>query len=381
MNVDSAQQIKSSSTQTNSSYSKSQSSDSNFADELSKLKANDCDEKEALVKNTTDGKETKTEDVKEYENLPQKEQDSEECVEGAINGIQGVVQEIQRSKENLGQTEENQEFLLQKKDVLSDNDDKHEDNNLINNDINIQESQDKFTPQMNAQMNFNSNGQPFSAFVEQSVQQLSTTEKDLAEENEILSTMSENIAIANRNMIKSATQNISVLEENNNDNVTQKVKTVENAEGIKKVSTKDNITVETVVRYDSVIMDKNDVEFFAQLVDKGTVDANFNVENAAKSSQVSKTLADLIAKSMKDNQPVRIDFDNDISVIIKISKDGKISADFLPSSQIAEAYLKENLPILKQRFDDNNINYDELNQRKQQKQDNKDDRKKGRKDE
>ena len=381
MNVDSAHQIKSSSTQTNSSYSKSQSSDSNFADELSKLKANDCDEKEALVKNTTDGKETKTEDVKEYENLPQEEQGSEECVEGAINGIQGVVQEIQRSKENLGQTEENQEFLLQKKDVLSDNDDTHEDNNLINNDINIQESQDKFTPQMNAQMNFNSNGQPFSAFVEQSVQQLSTTEKDLAEENEILSTMSENIAIANRNMIKSATQNISVLEENNNDNGTQKVKTVENAEGIKKVSTKDNITVETVVRYDSVIMDKNDVEFFAQLVDKGTVDANFNVENAAKSSQVSKTLADLIAKSMKDNQPVRIDFDNDISVIIKISKDGKISADFLPSSQIAEAYLKENLPILKQRFDDNNINYDELNQRKQQKQDNKDDRKKGRKDE
>ena len=75
-----------------------------------------------------------------------------------------------------------------------------------------------------------------------------------------------------------------------------------------------------------------------------------------------------------------IDFDNNISVIIRISKDGKISADFLPSSQVAEAYLKENLPLLRQKFDDNNINYDELNQRRQ-KQDERNNRKKGRDDE
>ena len=84
---------------------------------------------------------------------------------------------------------------------------------------------------------------------------------------------------------------------------------------------------------------------------------------------------------MNENKPVRIDFDNDISVIIKVGKDGKISADFLPSSQVAEAYLKENLPLLKQRFDDNNIEYDELNQRNRQQKDNQENRKKGRKDE
>ena len=83
---------------------------------------------------------------------------------------------------------------------------------------------------------------------------------------------------------------------------------------------------------------------------------------------------------MEDHKPVRIDFDNNISVIIKIDRAGKISADFLPSSQVAEAYLKENLPLLKQRFDDNNIDYNELNQR-QRKQDNQEDKKKGRKDE
>ena len=71
------------------------------------------------------------------------------------------------------------------------------------------------------------------------------------------------------------------------------------------------------------------------------------------------------------------DFEN----LINSGKDGKISADFLPSSQVAEAYLKENLPLLKQRFEENNIEYNELNQRKQQKQNEKDNRKKGRENE
>ena len=83
---------------------------------------------------------------------------------------------------------------------------------------------------------------------------------------------------------------------------------------------------------------------------------------------------------MNENKPFRIDFDNNISIIIKITRDGKLSADFLPSSQVAEAYLKENLPLLKQRFDENNINYGELNQRNQRDK-NKDNQRKGRNDE
>ena len=153
-----------------------------------------------------------------------------------------------------------------------------------------------------------------------------------------------------------------------------------NEQGIKKVDAKTNITTDTVVKFDDIAMNKNDVEFFANLVENGSVDMN-SVTNSQKSSQVSKTLADMLAKSMEDNKPIRINFDNDISVIIKINKNGKISADFLPSSQVAEAYLKENLPILKQRFDDNNIDYEELNHRKQEQQDDRNNRKKGRKDE
>ena len=88
----------------------------------------------------------------------------------------------------------------------------------------------------------------------------------------------------------------------------------------------------------------------------------------------------MLAKAKETQQPLRIDFDNGISVIIKISRDGKVSADFLPSTQIAEAYLKENLPLLKQRFDEKNLEYEELNrrERREQKEDN---QKKGRRDE
>ena len=209
--------------------------------------------------------------------------------------------------------------------------------------------------------------------------------------------MSENMAIAQKNMLlNKAKQNVSSAQQEKQvqpinllEQAVQveeqadsapKTKTVTNEQGIKKVDVKTNVTTETIVKFDEIAMKKNDVEFFANLVENGSVDMN-SVQNAQKSSQVSKTLADMIAKSMQDNQPIRINFDNDISVIIKVGKNGKISADFLPSSQVAEAYLKENLPILKQRFDDNNIDYEELNHRKQEQQDDRNNRKKGRKDE
>ena len=260
-----------------------------------------------------------------------------------------------------------EDVVAKMNDKFNKPENKKEDNALINNDMNIQESKDPAF-QMNANMNFNSDAQPFANFINnQNEQKLNSSDKDLEEENAILSTMSENIAMANKNRI------LNEAEAQNN----QRVKTVSDSQGIKKVDKQSNVTLETVVKYDTVVMNKDDVDFFAKLVENGQTDMT---QATQKSAHVSKTLADMLAKSMKDNQPVRIDFDNNISVIIKVSRDGKISADFLPSSQIAEAYLKENLPLLKQRFDDNNIEYDELNQR-QRKQDDKENRKKEQKDE
>ena len=321
----------------------------------------------------TSSKNTQTnskEDVKfsdELKNLKTKEEDSKktkaetdksnnEKTGDAIDGLQNAVEEINK----LNRLDENNSKKLKQ---TGKSDDKNiEELGLIDNNMNIQDPLDRIMPEMNTGMNFNSDGKPFSEFVKNG-KNLNISSKELSEENEILSTMEENIAIANRNMAL-----------NNN------IKTVTNEEGVKKVDRNTNITVDTIVKFDSVVVTKEDADFFINLVENGGMNIH-DLENAEASSRVSKTLADLLAKSMNENKPVRIDFDNDISVIIRISRDGKLSADFLPSSQVAEAYLKENLPLLKQRFDDNNIEYDELNQRKQKQDDQNENRKKGRKDE
>lgn len=396
MNIESTQKLSATTPSTTTTASK-QESDVKFADELASLsndKTENVEEKEIIEQPPVEETNVQEANNKQNETNNDEEKISTESeanqIENVIEGLKEVVEEIHTTK-SINRIEDKQEEKIKDKAFLTDKDGKEEDDNLINNDMNIQDVQDKFTPQMNAGMNFNSNGQPFSEFVnqEKNDNELKVSDKELAEEAAILSTMSENIAIANKNIAMAKSKEEAqqkglqpeIKTELNTDDSPEEpeVKTVINDSGIKKVDNKTNITVETVVKYDNIIVDKSDVEFFSKLVENGSVD--MNTQAAEKSSQVSKTLADLIAKSMNENKPVRIDFDNDISVIIKIGKDGKISADFLPSSQIAEAYLKENLPLLRQRFDDNNINYDELNQRKQQKQDDKDNRKKGRKDE
>lgn len=141
--------------------------------------------------------------------------------------------------------------------------------------------------------------------------------------------------------------------------------------------------------YDTLSMNRDDANFFLNMVSNGqfsigiqqTEGNNFNVfevdiapsSEVQRGMEVSKTLINLIEKSMQTQKPVRIDFDNNISVIMKIDKDGKISADFIPSNNEVERYLRNNIPLLVQRFEEQNLPYKELTYRqaKQNKQNNK----------
>ena len=397
---------------------------------------------------TTPKETTKTEPVKKVdveENIlpkeeqiaPQKKDVLEEDLkplDNALVGLNTIVKEINK-KTILNQSEEKVPKPIKTKENFADEEEKG--NDLINNDINIQENKD-IMPQMSSNMNFSGDGQPFSSFMnneenteKQNGSILGNSAKDLAEEAAILSTMAENIAIANKNnvlkqqekpvekaqtvkvvakqFVKPAVEPIvkpeiqinkeaskkthvakiqgaetKIAQETQQDTAEQpQVKTVVREEGIKKVDTKTGITIENVVKYDNIIMNQADVEVFANLVEQGEVDMkNLAPEAAKKAVEVSKSLADMLNKAMESKQPLRIDFDNNISVIIRISRDGKVSAEFLPSSQIAEAYLKENLPMLRQRFDDNNIKYDDLSQRNNSRDREKENnRRKGRNDE
>lgn len=320
-------------------------SDKKFSDELKELKKSE--EKEKSPKNTEkiDTKENSTE-VKKGDQ-----------VSDAIDDLNKVVSKLNQSEDSKGKGI---------KDNLKNTDKYYEGVDVINNDFNIENNKDKL-PQMMPNMNFGGDGQPFSSFMSNSSDNpngekgLTSTAKEIAEEAAILSTMAENIAMANKVNINEPSE-----------------KTVYKEDSVKKIDTKSNIVKEIVVKYDSVIMNEADVEIFADLVNGKEINPNdLGQESVHKSVQVSKTLADMLAKSMQENKPVRIEFDNGISVIIKISKDGKLSADFLPSTQIAEAYLKENLPLLKQRFEDQNLEYGELNQRERRNREREQDKKKG----
>lgn len=149
------------------------------------------------------------------------------------------------------------------------------------------------------------------------------------------------------------------------------------------LNTKDlmnTINSSSTIDYDVINMSDSDANFFANLVQNTDMSMKSiasqisdamvnNSENVQKNVQVSSVLMDKLSESMKTNQPFRIDFDKDVSVIIKVNKDGSLAANFIPGDKAVEQYLKNNISFLKQRFDDQNLPYSELsysNSRQQQ---------------
>ena len=131
--------------------------------------------------------------------------------------------------------------------------------------------------------------------------------------------------------------------------------------------------VQPKIDYNSVQMSDNDALFFANLV-KNTdmtmqsVASEFQkaleggqVQQAQSSAKASAALIAALQESSKTNQPFRIDFDKDVSVILQVDKDGKINANFIPGDKAVEAYLRNNIDFLRQRFNEENIAYGDLN--------------------
>lgn len=127
--------------------------------------------------------------------------------------------------------------------------------------------------------------------------------------------------------------------------------------------------------YDSILMSLEDAKFFVNLTQEG----QFSVETTQagefknlmqmqvaqtsvtqKTVEVTNQLTALIEKAQKTNKPVRITFDNNVSVILKIDKNGKVSAEFIPGSIEVENYLRNNISVLRQKFDEQSLPYNEL---------------------
>lgn len=132
-------------------------------------------------------------------------------------------------------------------------------------------------------------------------------------------------------------------------------------------------TMNISVDYSSIQMSDNDAKFFADLVSKtdmtaGNVAAEFqknlqggNIKMVESTAKASAALIEALKESAKTNQPFRIDFDKDVSVILQVDKAGKINANFIPGDKAVENYLRNNIEFLRQRFNEENISYGDIN--------------------
>lgn len=120
-------------------------------------------------------------------------------------------------------------------------------------------------------------------------------------------------------------------------------------------------------------MNETDAEFFINLtqnnevsIDAITTQAQNLINNGADIKQVSQNfkvsqaLLNALNESRQKNQPIRIDFDQNISVILRVGKDGAISANFIPGDKAVEQYLRNNIDSLKNAFDEQDLDYAEL---------------------
>lgn len=120
-------------------------------------------------------------------------------------------------------------------------------------------------------------------------------------------------------------------------------------------------------------MNESDADFFINLTQNDNINvqsiqaqAQSMVNNGAEVAevkqnvQVSQALLNALSEARENNQPLRIDFDQNISVILRVGRDGAVSAQFIPGDKAVEQYLRNNIESLKTSFDEQDLPYSEL---------------------
>ena len=123
----------------------------------------------------------------------------------------------------------------------------------------------------------------------------------------------------------------------------------------------------------NISMTQADAEFFVNLTQQNDVSAQNVVAQAQnllnngaevaqvkQSAQISQTLLNALMTAKENNQPLRIDFDQNISVILRVGKDGALAANFIPGDKAVEQYLRNNIESLKATFRENDLPYSDL---------------------
>ena len=123
----------------------------------------------------------------------------------------------------------------------------------------------------------------------------------------------------------------------------------------------------------SISMTQSDAEFFVNLTQNNDVSMQnitaqatemtqqgADVKEVQQNVKVSQALLDALTESREKNQPVRIDFDQNVSVVLRVGKDGALAANFIPGDKAVEQYLRNNIETLKNTFNENDLPYSDL---------------------
>ena len=134
----------------------------------------------------------------------------------------------------------------------------------------------------------------------------------------------------------------------------------------------------------SLKMTETDANFFIELANNDNINVqniNAQAQNMLNSGvdvrevqqgyQVSQALLTALSESRQNNQPIRIDFDQNIAVILKVNQNGSLSANFIPGDKVVEQYLRNNIDLLRNAFDEKNLPYTDLSYSNSSKEQNK----------
>ena len=201
-------------------------------------------------------------------------------------------------------------------------------------------------------------------------QVLYETEEELKEDLSILSTEEENLEMARRNSAmnrlsdddyKTTEDDMMFLNDivalNNQMSISKEV--IENTQNV--LSALMTQTKDSSNRMSLMELNEEDVNFIINLFRMGSFQgSDFTNEHNQELLILSEKFLYLLRDSIVNKKVFRIDFDNQISVIIKISTDGKITAEFLTNDDAIETYLKNNIHVLKEKFDALHVKYDDV---------------------
>ena len=125
--------------------------------------------------------------------------------------------------------------------------------------------------------------------------------------------------------------------------------------------------------FNSLSMTQADAEFFDNLTQNNDVsmqnittqaqnllNQGTDVREVQQNVKISETLLNALNTAKENNQPLRIDFDQNIAVILRVGKDGALAANFIPGDKAVEQYLRNNIESLKNTFRENDLPYSDL---------------------